>query len=107
MLRKAAAHDLDGWVRRVAPDPERDPVGYASVAHSHPRWVVEALSQALGSDTELEAMLAADNAPPRVTLAARPGLSTVEPRKNHILLLQIWQRPSPADPTHDGRRSHL
>jgi 16S rRNA (cytosine967-C5)-methyltransferase len=78
VLRKAAAHDLDGWVRRVAPDPERDPVGYASVAHSHPRWVVEALSQALGSDTELEALLAADNAPPRVTLAARPGLSTVE-----------------------------
>ena len=77
VLRKVAAHDLSGWVRRVAPDPARDPVGFSSVAHSHPRWVVEALAEALGSD-ELDALLAADNEPPKVTLVARPGLSTVE-----------------------------
>lgn len=78
VLRKAAGHDLDGWVRRLAPDPAADPVGYAVVAHSHPRWVVEELAAALGpAEGELETLLAADNAPPKVTLVARPGLATV------------------------------
>ncbi len=81
VLRKVAAHDLAGWVRRVAPDPGVDPVGFASVAYSHPRWVVEALDEALGGPghaaAELEELLAADNAAPKVTLVARPGLATV------------------------------
>ena len=76
ILRKVSAHDLDGWVRRVAPDPVTDPTG-TSPCHSHPRWVVEALAAALGRPGELEALLAADNERPRVTLVARPGLSTV------------------------------
>ncbi|MEZ5191197.1 MAG: transcription antitermination factor NusB [Nocardioides sp.] len=49
VLRRVAAHDLAGWVRRVTPDPMADPVGFASVAHSHPRWVIEELAGALGS----------------------------------------------------------
>jgi 16S rRNA (cytosine967-C5)-methyltransferase len=41
--------------------------------------VVSALADALGGDeAELDAALAADNAPPKVTLVARPGVSTVE-----------------------------
>jgi 16S rRNA (cytosine967-C5)-methyltransferase len=78
VLRKVAAHDLDGWTRRVAPDPGTDPFGYAAVAHSHPRWVVEELADALASAVELEDLLRADNAPPRVMLVARPGLATVD-----------------------------
>lgn len=81
VLRKVASHDLAGWVRRVAPDPATDPVGFASVAHSHPRWVVEALRDALGvpdAGPELDDLLGADNAAPRVTLVARPGLASVE-----------------------------
>ncbi len=79
VLRKVARHDLDGWVRRIAPDPTTDPVGFASVAHAHPRWVVEALAEALGpAESELDALLAADNDAPRVTLVARPGLATVD-----------------------------
>ena len=87
VLRKVAAHEMEEWVRRVAPDPSTDPVGHAAVAHSHPRWVVEALLEALGETLgpgesrampELEALLAADNEPPKVTLVARPGLVTVE-----------------------------
>lgn len=79
VLRKVARHDLDGWVRRVAPDPAADQVGFASVAHAHPRWVVEALAEALGGAAdELDALLAADNEPPRVSLVARPGLASVE-----------------------------
>ncbi len=78
VLRKVSAHDMSGWVRRVAPDPATDPTGFASVAYSHPRWVVETLAEALGGTNELEELLAADNAAPKVTLVARPGLSTVE-----------------------------
>ena len=77
ILRKVSAHDLDGWVRRVAPDPASDPAGHLAVATSHPRWVVEALAEALDRPEELDALLAADNDRPRVTLVARPGLSTV------------------------------
>lgn len=80
VLRKVAAHDLAGWVRRVAPDPTRDPTGFAAIAHSHPRWIVDAFAAALGAadaTDELEELLAADNAPPKVTLVARPGVATV------------------------------
>jgi 16S rRNA (cytosine967-C5)-methyltransferase len=82
VLRKVAARDLDAWLRRVAPDPAADPVGHASVVHSHPRWVVEQLAAALGAapshgGTDLDALLAADNAAPTVTLVARPGLAEV------------------------------
>ena len=77
VLRKVAAHDLDAWVALVAPDAATSPVAHAVVAHSHPRWVVEALRDALaarsGDADELGALLAADNEPPRVTLVARPG----------------------------------
>jgi 16S rRNA (cytosine967-C5)-methyltransferase len=77
VLRRVAEDDLAGWVRRVAPDAASDPLGHAAVAHSHPRWVVEELARAVGTD-ELEALLEADNAPPRVVLVARPGRATRE-----------------------------
>ncbi len=75
VLRRVSEHDLPGWVLRVAPDPTRDPIGFAVVAHSHPRWVVQELHDALGERAgELDALLAADNESPKVTLVARPGL---------------------------------
>ena len=75
VLRRVAERDLQAWVRALAPDPATDPVGFAALAHAHPRWVVEELSAALGARAaELPDVLAADNVPPRVTLAARPGL---------------------------------
>jgi 16S rRNA (cytosine967-C5)-methyltransferase len=79
VLRRVAEHDIDAWVSRVAPDEADDPYGHLSVAHAHPRWVVEELSRALGErGGELGALLAADNEPPGVTLVARPGRSTRE-----------------------------
>ena len=79
VLRKVAEHPLEEWVRRLAPAPATDPAGFLALAQSHPRWVVEALGEALGDRAdELETLLAADNAPPRVTLVARPGLCTQE-----------------------------
>ncbi|MFC6286503.1 RsmB/NOP family class I SAM-dependent RNA methyltransferase [Nocardioides sp. GCM10027113] len=75
VLRRVTDSDLSGWVRRVAPDPAADPHGFAAVAHAHPGWVVDALAEAVGED-ELDALLAADNDPPRVVLVARPGRAT-------------------------------
>ncbi|MFG2736964.1 RsmB/NOP family class I SAM-dependent RNA methyltransferase [Streptomyces harbinensis] len=77
VLRKVAAHDLPGWLERVAPPYDEDPEEHLAVVHAHPRWVVSALWDALGGDRgEIEALLAADNERPRVTLAARPGRIT-------------------------------
>jgi len=74
VLRRVAEVPYDGWLRRIAPDDE---LGRLSVWHSHPRWVVEELARALGRPDELDDLLAADNAAPRVVLVARPGLATV------------------------------
>jgi len=75
VLRRVAEVPLDGWLRRIAPDDE---LGQLSVWHSHPRWIVSALAEALGRPDELDALLAADNAPPRVVLVARPGRARAE-----------------------------
>ncbi|QDH10951.1 rRNA cytosine-C5-methyltransferase [Nocardioides dongxiaopingii] len=75
VLRKVAAHDLDAWVARVAPDPTS--LRYPEVALSHPAWVVDELRKAVGPD-QLLALLAADNVAPEVTLVARPGRATRE-----------------------------
>lgn len=81
VLRKVAAHGLGAWIGQVAPDPSADLVGHLAVATSHPRWVVEALGDALEghgrSRDELVDLLAADNVSPKVTLVARPGLVEV------------------------------
>ncbi|MTE18159.1 rRNA cytosine-C5-methyltransferase [Streptomyces sp. TRM43335] len=79
VLRKIAADDLDGWLARVAPRWDEDPEEHLAVVHAHPRWVVSALWDALGGGREeIEALLAADNARPEVTLVARPGRATRE-----------------------------
>ena len=74
VLRKVSARDLDAWLEIVAP---QDETGRLSVVHSHPRWIVNALRDAVGA-AEIEDLLAADNERPRVTLVARPGRSTVD-----------------------------
>jgi 16S rRNA (cytosine967-C5)-methyltransferase len=77
VLRKVAADDLDGWLRRVAPPYDEEPEEHLAIAHSHPRWVVSALWDALGGGrADIEALLEADNERPGVTLVARPGRAT-------------------------------
>lgn len=83
VLRKIASRDVDAWVREVAPERASDLHGHLAVAHSHPRWVVDALAEALDAPEELEALLRADNEPPRVTLVARPGLADVAELLDH------------------------
>lgn len=82
ILRRIGEKDLDTWMAEVAPDPEQDLVGHLAVVHSHPRWVVRALGDALaahGRDrAELPALLEAQNAAPGVSLVMRPGLTDLD-----------------------------
>ncbi len=79
VLRRVAHRSLEEWLPIVAPPAEEDLVGHLAVTHSHPRWIVTALLDALGGDrAEAEALLAADNERPLVTLVARPGRATVD-----------------------------
>ncbi|WP_433497050.1 RsmB/NOP family class I SAM-dependent RNA methyltransferase [Sphaerimonospora sp. CA-214678] len=79
VLRKVAGRTLEEWLAIVAPPREEDPAGHLAVAHSHPRWIVNALRDAVGGDVdETAALLAADNERPRVALVARPGRCSVE-----------------------------
>ncbi|MFI9785460.1 RsmB/NOP family class I SAM-dependent RNA methyltransferase [Kitasatospora sp. NPDC051984] len=84
VLRKISAQDLEGWVAQVAPPYEDDAEDHLAVVHSHPRWVVSSLWDALGrwqpedaGRAAMERLLEADNARPEVTLVARPGRSDV------------------------------
>ncbi|MDI9885735.1 transcription antitermination factor NusB [Streptomyces sp. HNM0645] len=77
VLRRVSQHDLDGWLDRVAPPYDEDPEDHLAVVHSHPRWVVSALWDALGGGRAgIEDLLEADNERPEVTLVARPGRSS-------------------------------
>jgi len=84
VLRRVGERDLDAWVDAVAPDASADPVGHLAVVQSHPRWIVEALHDALSSWNgdaswaDTEDLLAADNASAGVTLVARPGRCDVD-----------------------------
>jgi len=75
VLRRVATRDMDAWLEIVAPDPMADADGNLATRYSHPRWIVAAYRDALGDadDAELEAVLDAGNARPRVTLATFPG----------------------------------
>ncbi|MEW1718773.1 transcription antitermination factor NusB [Streptomyces sp. NPDC093109] len=79
VLRKISRDDLETWVERVAPPYDDDAEEHLAVVHSHPRWVVSALWDALGGGRAgIEDLLDADNERPEVTLVARPGRVTVD-----------------------------
>ncbi|WP_030691266.1 RsmB/NOP family class I SAM-dependent RNA methyltransferase [Streptomyces globisporus] len=79
VLRKISQQDLDAWVEQVAPPYDKDAEDHLAVVHSHPRWVVSALWDALGGGRAgIESLLEADNERPEVTLVARPGRVTTE-----------------------------
>ncbi|RYJ05612.1 MAG: rRNA cytosine-C5-methyltransferase, partial [Actinomycetales bacterium] len=77
VLRRVAEKDLEMWLDVVTRGLDDDAA--LSIRTSHPRWIVDELRKALrviDAPDELPALLAADNAPPRVTLVSRPGLSS-------------------------------
>jgi 16S rRNA (cytosine967-C5)-methyltransferase len=72
ILRRVAARPLDVWLAELTDGLAADAA--LAVRTSHPEWIVAAMRDALGPTGDLEALLAADNLPPKVTLVARPGL---------------------------------
>ncbi|HWA66117.1 MAG TPA: transcription antitermination factor NusB [Mycobacteriales bacterium] len=69
VLRKVSQRDWASWSASLAPP---DPVGRLAFEHGHPRWVAEALLDALAGDlTELGRALSFDR--PTTHLLARPG----------------------------------
>ncbi len=79
VLRATSRRDLDAWITEVAPDPagtKNARMDHLAVKHSHPRWVVDLLAAA-APDDDIDALLAANNVPPKVTLVARPGRAEV------------------------------
>lgn len=79
VLRKISARTWEEWL-------EGRPLAART---AHPQWVIDAFDEALARPEELEALLAADNARPSVTLVARPGLSTTA---------ELGGTPSPVSP---------
>jgi 16S rRNA (cytosine967-C5)-methyltransferase len=77
LLRKIGQKDLAGWLAIVTEGMDGDDA--RAIRASHPLWIVQALHAALGGHgAQIDKLLAADNVPPRVTLVARPGLSSPE-----------------------------
>ena len=85
VMRRISEADRETWLARVVPT---EPLtARLAVEQSHPEWIVKALRQALlghGAadpatiEDSLAALLETDNRPPLVSLAARPGLATVD-----------------------------
>ncbi|MEP6481065.1 MAG: transcription antitermination factor NusB [Rhodoglobus sp.] len=79
VLRTITRTDAATWRERVLAEASTGEERLA-LEYSHPLWVVRAFRQVLtaeGREGELEALLAADNAAPRVSVTALPGESTV------------------------------
>ncbi len=77
VLRRVSERPLDEWLSILEKEAPDALTGLAAT-ESHPLWIARALREALvgngRSVDEIGDLLAADNAAPRVTLVARPGL---------------------------------
>ncbi|WP_400998766.1 RsmB/NOP family class I SAM-dependent RNA methyltransferase [Agromyces sp. GXQ0307] len=77
VLRTVSRREAADWLEMIAGEAGSADAALAAV-HSHPVWVIRALRAALEREDrgdELVALLEADNASPRVNLAALPGLA--------------------------------
>lgn len=84
VLRRVTERDPQEWIDEVTAGLDGDEA--LAVQYSHPAWIVRAFRGALLADGvaedavegELIALLEADNAAPKVSLVARPGLADVD-----------------------------
>jgi 16S rRNA (cytosine967-C5)-methyltransferase len=80
VLRTITRTPVDEWRARALSSAENDD-DRLSMEFSHPQWIVRAFRGALaaeGRESELDALLTADNVAPRVSLTALPGMATVD-----------------------------
>jgi 16S rRNA (cytosine967-C5)-methyltransferase len=76
VLRTISRTSPEAW-RELVTEGTKNEDDRLSLLESHPKWIVRALRRALGQEGrahELEELLRADNASPRVNLAVLPGL---------------------------------
>lgn len=101
VLRRVSERDREEWLAGIL-EGVADPLERLALEHSHPAWVVRALRAALFGhgaatgdtvDAELAALLAAQNTPGPLTLAARPGLGAEDD------LVAAGAQPHPSAPT--------
>ncbi|MDY0909792.1 RsmB/NOP family class I SAM-dependent RNA methyltransferase [Microbacterium sp. CFBP9034] len=79
VLRRVSRDTPGDWMTRIAAGARSDDEKLG-LLFSHPVWVVRAFRRALAAEgraDELEALLTADNAAPRVTMVALPGIAEV------------------------------
>lgn len=77
VLRRVTRDSAETW-RNLVAESAGDETETLALTSSHPVWIVRAFRQALaaeGRGDELEALLAADNAAPRVNMVALPGVA--------------------------------
>ena len=111
VLRTITRSTSDEWMERVLVEATTDDDRLAA-RFSHPTWIIRAFRQALaaeGRDSELEQLLASDNAAPRVTLATLPGQgsdddSREQPTRYSPVGSVVSGDPAP-DPCRSGRAS--
>lgn len=79
VLRRVGERSREEWLEIVVPPREENEDRFLAITHSHPEWIVRALREALkahGRDPrEIDALLAAHNDAPSVSLVMRPGLA--------------------------------
>ncbi len=100
VLRAIAREDPGTWRERVLATA-RNTDERLSLEHAHPTWIVRAFRRALaaeGRGDELEALLAADNASPSVTMAALTGLADVPADAVRTLYSPLGFRAGGGDP---------
>ncbi|WP_292835850.1 transcription antitermination factor NusB [Microbacterium sp.] len=77
VLRRVSERTAEEWEERLERDARSDDERLG-VRHAHPVWIIRAFRRALSAEgraDELEALLAADNAAPSVTMTALPALA--------------------------------
>lgn len=78
VLRKISARRTEEWLEALRAEVD-DPIARMAVGTAHPEWIARAFAESLGAAAgELPELLAADDARPKVHLAARPGAITGE-----------------------------
>ncbi len=100
VLRSISRDDDATWTQRLL-DGVTDPDDRLAIAHAHPAWIVRALRSALTREArgdELRDLLEADNAPPRVTLVAVPGLSEAAELGERTPYSPVGARSAAGDP---------
>ena len=100
VLRRVSRDTPGDWMTRVEQSARSDDERLGLV-YSHPVWVVRAFRRALAAEgraDELEALLIADNASPRVTMVALPGLADVPADARHTPYSPLGFRLGGGDP---------